>query len=84
MLMDNISDEDDLCETDYLDGLCDESCLFDIDCDENEYILEESFTSPQLVLDGHLYPDLGSTSTNEFMIQDFTLFHQENCEFGGL
>jgi hypothetical protein len=84
MLMSDTNKEDELYETRYLDELCDESFSVDIDYDKNSSILEELFTRPKLVLDGHLYSNFGSTSTNEFMIQDFTLFHQENCKFGGL
>ena len=70
-----------MCETDYLGGLGDESCSVDSDYNKKSSILKESFTSPQLVLDGHLYPEFGSLSTNKFMIQDFTLFHQKLCMF---
>ena len=39
MPMEDISEEDDLCETDYLDGLCDELFSFGFYFDKNESVL---------------------------------------------
>ena len=39
MPMEGISEEDDLCETDYLDGLCNESFSFGLYFDKNESVL---------------------------------------------
>lgn len=62
----------------------DDSFSVNIDCNDNWSILNESLKGPQLVLDDHSYPDFGLLSTNKFKTQDFTLFREENCEFGGL
>jgi hypothetical protein len=48
MPMDGISDEDELCETDYLDGLCDESCLFILIVTRMNIYLKSHLQAPSL------------------------------------
>ena len=62
----------------------DESVILDIEYQESMAILANSFSTENLPLDNHNYPDFGNQISNTYYEQDYNLFHEEGESFGGM
>ena len=63
---------------------CQSSHFLDLDFDDANAMLADSFSHSNLSLDGTNYPDFGNDTSNTYFKQEFDMFHHENELFGGI